>query len=376
MGCRKLTYREELATLKVVSNNLTITSKSSVWKNCYRYVGKEKDEESGMYYYGARYYAPWLCRFVSVDPLALEFAFYTPYNYAGNKPIGYIDLEGLQEYPAPGTYSIPTDNTGVDKSHLRNYNVNLKPTEPTNPHDAATVKGTATTIASVISITVGIGLVATGAGAGVGVALIIAGSAGWGLGVATVIDSEQSRSKGTAPKNIPQGYGEIVGMEMNKRMPESKLNYQGLGALADAIGPSASTNAVKLPQTLKALSTVGDGIVLSGVIYGAQNDISNTPLEQRSVNLQNSDLSLEDLVDQGIDNVTITETTTTCNIQQGDTLSEIAQNFDTSVDSLMELNPAITDPNVINAGDTIITSKTTTITTNGNSSSAKGNGGK
>jgi uncharacterized protein RhaS with RHS repeats len=28
----------------------------------YRYTGKERDEESGLYYHGARYYAPWLGR--------------------------------------------------------------------------------------------------------------------------------------------------------------------------------------------------------------------------------------------------------------------------------------------------------------------------
>jgi hypothetical protein len=50
-----------------------------------------------MYYYGARYYAPWLCRFVSVDPLAGKYSFYTPYQYAGNKPINFIDLDGLEE---------------------------------------------------------------------------------------------------------------------------------------------------------------------------------------------------------------------------------------------------------------------------------------
>jgi len=96
MGCRKLTYREELATLKVVSNNLTITSKSSVWKNCYRYVGKEKDEESGMYYYGARYYAPWLCRFISCDPLKADYAHLTPYQNANNKVINEVDIDGMQ----------------------------------------------------------------------------------------------------------------------------------------------------------------------------------------------------------------------------------------------------------------------------------------
>ncbi|WP_185154529.1 RHS repeat domain-containing protein [Fulvivirga sp. M361] len=63
----------------------------------YRYVGKEHDEESGLYYYGARYYASWLIRFVSVDPLKDEYPYYTPYQYAGNKPITFIDLDGLQE---------------------------------------------------------------------------------------------------------------------------------------------------------------------------------------------------------------------------------------------------------------------------------------
>jgi len=36
-------------------------------------------------------------RFLSVDPLAHSFAYYTPYQYAGNKPIAYTDLDGLEE---------------------------------------------------------------------------------------------------------------------------------------------------------------------------------------------------------------------------------------------------------------------------------------
>ena len=35
----------------------------------YRYTGKERDEENGFTYHGARYYAPWLGRWVSADPL-------------------------------------------------------------------------------------------------------------------------------------------------------------------------------------------------------------------------------------------------------------------------------------------------------------------
>jgi RHS repeat-associated protein len=69
----------------------------------YRYAGKERDEETGLYYYGARYYAAWLARFVSVDPLKDEYPFYTPYQYAGNKPVNSIDLDGLEENPKTST---------------------------------------------------------------------------------------------------------------------------------------------------------------------------------------------------------------------------------------------------------------------------------
>lgn len=63
----------------------------------YKYCGKERDEETGLYYYGMRCYAAWLCRFINVDPLQFKYPYYTPFQYAGNKPITYIDLDGLEE---------------------------------------------------------------------------------------------------------------------------------------------------------------------------------------------------------------------------------------------------------------------------------------
>jgi RHS repeat-associated protein len=62
----------------------------------YEYVGKERDEETGLYYYGARYYAGWLARFMSVDTMAGKFPFYTPYQYSGNNPITFYDLDGTE----------------------------------------------------------------------------------------------------------------------------------------------------------------------------------------------------------------------------------------------------------------------------------------
>ena len=44
-----------------------------------------------------RIYDPRLGRFLSVDPIGKKFPFYTPYQFAGNKPIIAIDLDGLED---------------------------------------------------------------------------------------------------------------------------------------------------------------------------------------------------------------------------------------------------------------------------------------
>ena len=61
----------------------------------YRYVGKERDAESGLYYYGARYYAAWTCRFISVDPLAGKYVWQSSYVHADNNPINKVDHNGM-----------------------------------------------------------------------------------------------------------------------------------------------------------------------------------------------------------------------------------------------------------------------------------------
>ncbi|MBL7703900.1 MAG: RHS repeat-associated core domain-containing protein, partial [Taibaiella sp.] len=60
----------------------------------YRYTGKERDEESGLYYHGARYYIPWLCRWTAIDPMESKYAGMSPYNYSFNNPIMWNDPSG------------------------------------------------------------------------------------------------------------------------------------------------------------------------------------------------------------------------------------------------------------------------------------------
>ncbi len=62
----------------------------------YRYTGKERDEETGLNYHGARYYAPWLARWTAVDPLESKYAGLSPYNYCIGNPVMYHDPDGRQ----------------------------------------------------------------------------------------------------------------------------------------------------------------------------------------------------------------------------------------------------------------------------------------
>src|SRR5690606_26732046 len=70
----------------------------------YKYNGKEFDEETGNYFYGARYYDPKLSIFISVDPLAEKFPDKTPYHYVSNNPINLIDPDGRREFPSYAVY--------------------------------------------------------------------------------------------------------------------------------------------------------------------------------------------------------------------------------------------------------------------------------
>jgi RHS repeat-associated protein len=84
---------------------MTMPSRNYESQSSYRYGfnGKEKDLETtgtSTYDYGFRIYNPAIGKFLSVDPLSQSYPFYTPYQYAGNCPIAYIDVDGLEAMPA------------------------------------------------------------------------------------------------------------------------------------------------------------------------------------------------------------------------------------------------------------------------------------
>ena len=72
----------------------------------YGFNGKMRDSSFGgtVYDYGFRIYKPSIAKFLSVDPLTSSYPWYTPYQFAGNKPIKYIDIDGLEEGNNYGDY--------------------------------------------------------------------------------------------------------------------------------------------------------------------------------------------------------------------------------------------------------------------------------
>jgi RHS repeat-associated protein len=58
-----------------------------------RYTGMERDEESGLEYHSARYYLPWLGRWLSGDPIGIKGGWHL-YVYCRSNPIALIDLDG------------------------------------------------------------------------------------------------------------------------------------------------------------------------------------------------------------------------------------------------------------------------------------------
>jgi RHS repeat-associated protein len=95
----------------------------------YGFNGKENDNEvygsTGTFQdYGMRMYDTRVARFISIDPLGTYYPWYTPYQFAGNNPIKYIDLDGAEptecgaDGDVQGAYmTAPSENGDYDDNY-------------------------------------------------------------------------------------------------------------------------------------------------------------------------------------------------------------------------------------------------------------------
>ena len=99
-----------------------VEERNNIWNTPYLFNAKEFDEETGLYYYGARYYEPRISLWISTDPKQESYFAFSSYVYCGNNPLIYIDPNGKEwEDPAQAEkLKAKIDNkiTSIQKSIL------------------------------------------------------------------------------------------------------------------------------------------------------------------------------------------------------------------------------------------------------------------
>ncbi len=77
---------------------LLVDEHSSSKEMPYKFNGKELDEETGLYYYGARYMNPLTSMWYGVDPLAEKYVNIGAYIYCHGNPVKLVDPDGKDDY--------------------------------------------------------------------------------------------------------------------------------------------------------------------------------------------------------------------------------------------------------------------------------------
>ena len=110
-----------------------VEERNNIWNTPYLFNAKEFDEETGLYYYGARYYDPRLSLWISTDPLQEKYPYTNSYCFTSNNPIRFVDPDGHEPTPAEAAriaahvYGDKKDNilTGGWRVSRRNFKIKL-----------------------------------------------------------------------------------------------------------------------------------------------------------------------------------------------------------------------------------------------------------
>jgi RHS repeat-associated protein len=96
---------------------MTMPGRNFATQTPYRYGfnGQENDKELNAIEFNMREYDPRNCRLIGIDPLAKDYPYLSPYQFAGNTPLQAIDLLGMQ----PGAATIPRVSTSPSLGTMR-----------------------------------------------------------------------------------------------------------------------------------------------------------------------------------------------------------------------------------------------------------------
>ena len=104
---------------------LLVDEHSSSDEMPYKFNGKEFDEETGLYYYGARYMNPVTSMWYGVDPLTEEYDDICPFVCSHNNPIGLVDSDGEGDYFALNGKHLASDNINDNAIYVSSATGNI-----------------------------------------------------------------------------------------------------------------------------------------------------------------------------------------------------------------------------------------------------------
>jgi RHS repeat-associated protein len=90
---------------------LLVDEHSSSEEMPYKFNGKELDEETGLYYYGARYMNPVTSLWYGVDPLKDNYPYFSSYSYTAGNSIKYLDIDGEKIVSPKGNIAVTMDKS-------------------------------------------------------------------------------------------------------------------------------------------------------------------------------------------------------------------------------------------------------------------------
>jgi RHS repeat-associated protein len=233
----------------------------------YRYTGKERDEESGFYYHGARYYPPWLGRWTSADPEGMVDGV-NLFAYCRNNPLTFNDPTGTQCDPTMQSCIDPTEPTAREEALQQSLPENeryLPPSAAPPSFSSSTVSGGFSLFANLLRSAAPSAPVAAG---------IPAAAPGTDFAAAAAQARQAYRAANVMPPGtqVQHWTKELSAAATNMDPAVMNLNLSPLQSTGRATGPWSATSVG--PATTLLTDPAGGQTryqVIGGSVYGNEH---------------------------------------------------------------------------------------------------------
>ena len=307
----------------------------------YRYTGMERDEESGFEYHSARFYLPWLGRWLSPDPIGIKDGV-NVYKYSNNNPLSYLDFNGEQSISSSVFKVIFGSPSGyINPKTPLDYMTNSRLKSQAEVMNSRSMKFTSGLFNTAFGITGTIGAITYTAGTGgIGGALggVLAIKLSIGEAIIGICQMTEALASNSPKNQFLHKSSTLPGLIFYGTGSKYAPFVDGLGGLGPAfcLKPnlknfvtdfmglkSALIKFTNEPKILNTLDLVGHSVDLYGLGVGSIGLFNEFSYEQNKTAKLKSQILKYQL---------------SYTVKEGDTLTKIAKMFNTSVETLAEQN--------------------------------------